>query len=355
MLGRNTGKGGPPIRIILFRPGALGDALLALPALALLQAAETRPHITLVARADVLPLARGAGVVDETYDYDLPCWSALWRARARLRSPAKEALLSADAAVAWCVDDGTVTRNLLACGIPRVIVTPGKEPADSAAAPPGWHPTHTALYLSRTLSTLLPGEPPVALRDLPSVAADLARAEDTAGADEALALVGAPPERIVTLHPGSGRAAKCWPAESFAAIARRLLAAGYAPLLLAGPADDAAIGGTLAALGADAARITVARDLALPALLGVLRRCAAYLGNDSGVSHLAGLAGTPTLALFGPTDPAIWAPVGPHVRVLRAPLRGAQRSTSGNERDMAHIRVERVWTTLQGLFGATAP
>ena len=42
-----------------------------------------------------------------------------------------------------------------------------------------------------------------------------------------------------------------------------------------------------------------------------------YIGNDSGITHLAAAVGTPVLALFGPTDPAIWAPRGPHVRVLR--------------------------------------
>ncbi len=41
-----------------------------------------------------------------------------------------------------------------------------------------------------------------------------------------------------------------------------------------------------------------------------------YIGNDSGITHLAAALGTPTLALFGPTDPAQWAPRGPHVRIL---------------------------------------
>ena len=50
----------------------------------------------------------------------------------------------------------------------------------------------------------------------------------------------------------------------------------------------------------------------------VLAHAGLYVGNDSGVSHLAAAWGAPALALFGPTDPAQWAPVGPHVKVLRA-------------------------------------
>ena len=44
-----------------------------------------------------------------------------------------------------------------------------------------------------------------------------------------------------------------------------------------------------------------------------------FVGNDSGPTHLAAMLGVPTVALFGPTDAGVWAPVGPHVRVLEAP------------------------------------
>ena len=48
-----------------------------------------------------------------------------------------------------------------------------------------------------------------------------------------------------------------------------------------------------------------------------LQQCEGYLGNDSGITHLAAMLGVPTLALFGPTDPLIWRPLGPSVRVIR--------------------------------------
>ena len=51
----------------------------------------------------------------------------------------------------------------------------------------------------------------------------------------------------------------------------------------------------------------------------VLQRCAFYIGHDSGISHLAAAAGVKCLLLFGPTDPAVWAPTNPDVNVLRAP------------------------------------
>jgi ADP-heptose:LPS heptosyltransferase len=63
----------------------------------------------------------------------------------------------------------------------------------------------------------------------------------------------------------------------------------------------------------------VARGLSAGALASLLRRCSAYLGNDSGVTHLAALVGVPTVALFGPSDPALWSPLGSRVTVLRSP------------------------------------
>jgi len=61
-----------------------------------------------------------------------------------------------------------------------------------------------------------------------------------------------------------------------------------------------------------------ARSLPLRTLAAVLARASVYLGNDSGVSHLAAAAGAPTVAVFGPTDPDRWSPVGPAVRTVRA-------------------------------------
>jgi ADP-heptose:LPS heptosyltransferase len=54
----------------------------------------------------------------------------------------------------------------------------------------------------------------------------------------------------------------------------------------------------------------------LPIVAARLAAAAAFVGNDSGTTHLAAMLGAPTVAIFGPTDPAVWAPTGPRVRVL---------------------------------------
>ncbi len=115
---------------------------------------------------------------------------------------------------------------------------------------------------------------------------------------------------LLVLHPGSGGAAKCWPLACFEEVAGRWRAAGGRVLLPVGEvererwADVAAVTGMI---------VCETR----PQLVDLLRRADVYVGNDSGPTHLAAWLGRPTVALFGPTDPATWRPLGPRVSVLR--------------------------------------
>jgi lipopolysaccharide heptosyltransferase III len=119
-------------------------------------------------------------------------------------------------------------------------------------------------------------------------------------------------ERFVALHPGSGSPTKNWPAPRFAELASAL-AGGQPWLLVEGPADGEAATIVRRTRGA-----VVARGLAPRVLGALLAEADLYVGNDSGVTHLAAAWGAPTLALFGPTDASVWSPVGEGVRVVRA-------------------------------------
>jgi heptosyltransferase-3 len=129
----------------------------------------------------------------------------------------------------------------------------------------------------------------------------------------ARALATGLPSRFVALHVGSGSPDKNWPAERFRALAARL-AEGRPWLLVTGAADAEARAALATAPGAVAVHAAPVRVLG-----ALLARAAVFVGNDSGVSHLAAASGAPTLALFGPTDPATWSPLGPAVATLRSP------------------------------------
>jgi Glycosyltransferase family 9 (heptosyltransferase) len=178
-------------------------------------------------------------------------------------------------------------------------VVPAVVPRDPAPAAPA---RHASLWLADAL-TELGIEVPAG--DLPAL---------TPQWDEADQLAGRLPERFVALHPGSGSKRKNWPAERFAALAEAL-APGEAFALIDGPADH----DVCARVVTLSPRAVVVRDRPARNLGSFLSHARLFVGNDSGVSHLAAAVGAPTLALFGPTDPAIWGPEAPLARTLRAP------------------------------------
>lgn len=123
--------------------------------------------------------------------------------------------------------------------------------------------------------------------------------------------LGLPTEWRVAIHPGSGSPTKNWPLERWAVLCAWLRAEHRAELLIVTGEADSRAGDVLTRYGQRA------HCLPLHELTAKLAECRLFLGHDSGVSHLAAACGVPCVLLFGPTDPAMWAPPAPHVRVVK--------------------------------------
>jgi ADP-heptose:LPS heptosyltransferase len=154
----------------------------------------------------------------------------------------------------------------------------------------------------------------------------------TAPEDRARAAALLPADRpVIALGPTANWLPKVWPAERFAALFQALAAGplpGAVPVIFAGSGpDEAAMAAPLRAALPGAIDLT--GKLALPEVAACLARAALYIGNDSGLMHLAAAAGVPTLGLFGPTSAAEYAPAGPRAAAVLA--RGA---------DMQNLSVE---------------
>jgi heptosyltransferase-2 len=151
------------------------------------------------------------------------------------------------------------------------------------------------------------------------------------------------PESYWVIHPGAGKRENLWPATRFAAVAARAAASGQCVLVLQGPADGVVMQEFWTALHEESSANDRSRIVAVPPMtVGV---CAAllagadrFLCNDTGMMHVAGAVGVTTLALFGPTDPAIWKPLGDHVVGLR-----------GEAGRIENLQVAAVWRTLTQL------
>lgn len=257
-------------RTLVVHLGGIGDFLLACPALRRL--AETT-RITLVGRRDRLSLAVAGGIAEAAQDLDSVDFdSAFHMPSKRLR----EFLAPFDRAVIWMQHAEEVVGAFRQCGIGEVEAFPGLPPDD-------W-PQHASIYYAVCLG--FPDAPLVRLSIPP----------------------GGPPLDVV-LHAGSGSPRKNWPLERFRAVADYLAKRGRRVEWCVGPAEE----GLHLPSGARVLQVTSLTDLA--------RRLAGarqYVGNDSGITHLAACVGCPTVALFGPTNPDIWAPRGDNVTVVHA-------------------------------------
>lgn len=268
------------MRILLFRGGALGDFILTLPLIDSLRQHWPGAHIALVGNKAAASLALHTGQLDEVISQHDSRWAGLY-SPASLAEPLRNWLNQFDLVLNFWPDrDGTLARHLASVPRPRTIHLEAHPAFDHATehfcrplAELGIHISDThALVPTLRLKTPHPGP-----------------------------FVG------TAFHPGSGSETKNWPASRWNSLIPLL----DRPVLVGSHQDEEAI-----------SRITSeserAIDLPLLVLAQTLEKARLYIGHDTGVSHLAAAVGTPSVVLFGPTNPDQWAPKGEHVRVLRA-------------------------------------
>lgn len=275
-----------------------------MPALRALGRARRADPLAVAAQPRIGRLLAALGVADRAIDFDSLRLDALFRRGGREdgsteRGPREERVAPVarfTRVICWfgAGDPGFVAR--LTALAPGAIVAP-----PWVAGRPVWE------HLLATVG-VAPGEA-ARLRERIVVPAELAeagrRALARAGWDGAT--------RLVVVHPGAGGVAKRWPVEAFAAVLER--AAAHTSVTLAlheGPADREAVAGLAARLRVPALSLV---EPELPLLAGMLSTASAYLGNDSGVSHLAAALGAPSVVLYR-RDKLDWRPWAPGVEPL---------------------------------------
>jgi len=120
----------------------------------------------------------------------------------------------------------------------------------------------------------------------------------------------------VICHPGSGGKAKCAPLPVFEGLMKRLHDASVSARWMVGPVERDWFGQPFADQLARTAPVIEEHNFAAAA--DILTRAAVFVGNDAGMTHLAAAMGLETVAVFGPTDPNIWRPLGPCVQTMRS-------------------------------------
>ena len=287
-------------RILVIRGGAIGDFILTLPAIRLLRENFPAAHLEILGYRHIVALAEGRVYADAARSIEYGPMAGFFVPRSELAPDLAEYFASFQQVVSYLFDpDGFFAANLRRAGVKNLLPAYAKLDDSAHAAHQLARPLQSlALYLEDHAATVHPSP------------------EDRAFADAFLGSDAAP---LIALHPGSGSPRKNWPLENWRALGGWLLTRQSPPrlLLIGGEADHAQL--EALAIAWRGQPVILARDLPLPHLAALLARCRLYLGHDTGISHLAAAAGSPSLLLFGPTDPAIWAPANPHVTVLTAP------------------------------------
>ena len=271
-------------------PGALGDVLLAVPALRALRAAAGAP-LAMAAQPHIAALLELLAVVDRALAFESLGLDALF-----VDEPSGHARLPELARlVCWFGARDPVFVRRLRELVADAVVAPSVADGDAV-----WR------HLLETI-----GAPPGEWCE-PIIVPDPLRAEG-AKALAAAGCEGPPPWLFV--HPGAGSPTKRWPAEAFAQAITTLAASSRVNVVVhAGPADAEAAAALRRHLGAGVAWLA---NPSLPVLAGALAHATVYLGNDSGVSHLAAALGVPSLILFDARHLA-WRPwwPGAHTRTV---------------------------------------
>ena len=293
---------GTPRRLLVRLPNWVGDVVMAAPTLLAIH--RRHPGVTIVASAkpallSLAALLPGVGGTIPAGADDGP--RALRDSSRRLRAEGFDAALVLPRGI----------RPLLApwmASIPvRVGFGGGGRGTFLTHPARGWKPWRRGHrrdwfgLLARAFDAEVDG--PLAL-ELPPVVLE--------GADRLLRALGRRRARpLVVLEPGAAYGpAKCWPAERFGRLAAHLLRQG-SDVLTVGTAAARDLEEEVAAGAGEGLLRGVSRTPDLPALAGLLARADLLVSNDTGPMHLAAALGTPTLALFGATDPGVSGPAGP--------------------------------------------
>jgi heptosyltransferase-2 len=292
---------------------------MTLPAIGALRERWPEAHIEILGYPHIAELAHKRHYADAVRSIDAKALTGFFVPHGVLDPALMEYFGGFNVVISYLFDpDRIFSNNVRACGVKQVIDA-SPRPKNTHAAEHYCQPLESlAIYVAAPRPRIHPNE------------------SDREAAAKFLKMVGREP--LVAIHAGSGSEKKNWPVEKFGALSRWLADELAAQLLIVrGEADERATQKLTELLGERP--ITVAKGLKLVELAAVLERCVLFLGNDSGITHLAAAVGTPTVAVFGTASLPIWEPLGQHTRVVQI-----------GEQDVANVRaaIEQLWGVPRG-------
>ena len=280
--------------MLIIHHGALGDFIMTFPVIGGLK--KIYSQIDALCQKRLGDLGRALHLIQKGYALESAAFASLYGDHPALVNASTAALLKSYERIVLFARSRQLQENIERIAGLKVLRIPPRPPDDE--------PIHVSRFLWEHLAAaglLEKVDPP----SDPATPIPFLTLRPYAKSDSAPVLI----------HPGSGSRIKNWPLENFILLAEMLRFKNFKPEFLLGPAEMNLHERLSRRCGANCA-IHIISDL-LHAL-SLMENAGGFIGNDSGLTHLAAVVGLPVTAIFGPSDPARWKPLGPAVAVVRS-------------------------------------
>jgi ADP-heptose:LPS heptosyltransferase len=290
-------------KILIIHQGGIGDLVLSLPAFYTIRSVFPKYHFEVMGYPRILSLIHNRFYADSISNVDRAAVSSLYREDGIVAQEIKDYISQFDTVFVF----GGKSQDVLVKNIKKITghevlhIPTFTENADE----------HVIDFQLKSLSAL-GFDTPVRSPKIVLLQEDAKKGTEFLKA-EGIRLQSEP---LIAVHPGSGGKGKNWPVENYLCFIDKLYSeVKVVFLVIEGPAEKKAV----KRLEEELNNIPVIflRSLELPLLAAIIRQCDMYVGNDSGITHIAASLGVATLALFGPTDPKVWGPRGDSVCIFR--------------------------------------
>lgn len=290
-------------KILIIRGGAIGDFILTLPAIAALRRQFPEAHLEVLGYPHIIQLAAAGGLVDRVQSIEARSLAGFFARRGELEEDLADYFSDFDIILSYLYDpDDIFKTNVARCSPAQFVVGPYR--------PNEMEKVHAAKVFLRPLERL-------AIFDadhLPHLRLETGLAEPASGQNGEKK----PARPTLALHPGSGSEKKNWPEGKWADLLQHLVQhTDFNLFLIGGEAEGERLQRLAAAL--PPMRTRVAQSLPLADLAKLLQPCTAFIGHDSGISHLAAALGLPGIVLWGNSTEEIWRPPHQQITILKDP------------------------------------
>lgn len=277
-------------KILVIRGGAIGDFILTLPAIAALRRQFPEVHLEVLGYPHIVQLALAGGLVDRVQPIEARGLAGFFAHNGELAEDLCDYFSEFDVILSYLYDPDDIFRTNVARCSPAQFIAGQHRPNENELV----HATQVYLKPLERLAIFDPD--PVPRLALASRSSPLA-----------------PP---IALHPGSGSEKKNWPEPRWSELLTTVAGkTRYDFLLVGGEVEGQRLQRLAAKLPPQ--RVQIAQSLPLSELAGRLQTCDAFMGHDSGISHLAAALGLRCLVLWADTIEEIWRPQGERVTVIR--------------------------------------